>query len=150
MKRKGSEGFTLIESLLVLCCVSVFFMVPMILLKKWQEETNVAMFFNQLERNIEKTQQSAIVEANETSICQENSKNLLTFNYFHHRVKHETTLSAPHPLVLRSNENIDFNAITGNIKEIRQIKIEDHLHKKVVRYQFQLGSGKVIRSEGKL
>ncbi|MBO0476518.1 type II secretion system protein [Vagococcus sp. DIV0080] len=150
MKRIGNEGFTLIESLLVLCCVSVFFMVPMILLKKWQEEMEIAMFFNQLERNIEKTQQSAIVEAANTSINQKDLENVLIFNYVHHGNMHQNRLEVNGPLNLRTSGSIDFLTTTGNIKEIKQIKIEDHLHKKVVRYQFQLGSGKVIRSEGKL
>ena len=51
------------------------------------------------------------------------------------------------PLKLRSSEKIEFLGKSGNIKEIRVIKLEDHLNKKVIEYQFQLGSGKVIRRE---
>lgn len=150
MRKKGHEGFTLMESLLVLLCVSVFFTVPLLMVKSWKEQTEVSLFFNQLERNIQRTHQSAIVEGQRCDIYQQRLANQFVFRYYHHGELKEDIQKVDYPVVLRSAETINFKAVNGNIQKIETIKLEDHLNKKVVRYQFQLGSGKVIRSEAKL
>lgn len=150
MKTLNYRGFTLLESLLVLLCVTVSLIVPLIYLKNWRDQTEVVLFFNQLERDIQRTHQSAIIEGRECSIDQENNQNQLRFKYFHHgKVKIEC-LKVEEPLKLRSSEPIKFNKGTGNVKKLETIKIEDHLNNQAVLYKFQLGSGKVIRSEESL
>lgn len=140
------QGFTLLESLLVLFCISIFFTVPFIMVKHWKEQIEVEMFFNQLERSIEKTHQSAILEGIDTTIEQIN-KQKFKFIYEHHGVTRSEYLEVEPPLVLRTNENITFKGGTGNISKIEHIKIEDRLNDRIVTYKFQFGSGKVIKNE---
>lgn len=145
--KKNNQGFTLLESLLVMLCVSVFFMVPFLMVRHWREQTAITMFFNRLEREIEKTHQSAIVESKDTWINQDRSHKQLIFNYHHHQEARKDYLAVEYPLVLRTTDKIEFNTTTGNIKKIQTIKIEDTLNNGFVQYSFQFGSGKVIKSE---
>lgn len=144
---KGNEGFTLIESLLVMLCMSVFLLVPFFMVKKWKEEIEVDMFFNQLDRAIEKTHQSAIVEGQHTWILQDRNNQQFVFNYKHHQELRTEYLEVKEPLYLKTNASINFKSRTGNINGPDVIKIEDKLNKRVVHYTFQFGSGKVIKSE---
>lgn len=146
---KSKEGFTLLESLLVLLCIGVFFTVPLIAIKNWQEKAEIEHFFTQLERNIQKTHQSAIVDGKTTAITQSKKKKRLVFEYFYHWEKYPVEFPMLDSLELMSDELIEFSGVTGNIKEINGIKIRDTVNKRIVTYSFQLGSGKVIRSEKK-
>ena len=141
------HGFTLLESLLVLMCVTVSLIVPILGIKSWKEQTEVSLFFNQLERKIQQTHQSAIIEVNDSAIDQLIVPQRFVFTYYHHGEHRQDIMEVKAPLKLRSSEKIEFLGKSGNIKEIRVIKLEDHLNKKVIEYQFQLGSGKVIRRE---
>lgn len=141
------KGFTLLESLLVLMCVIVSLIVPILGIKSWKEQTEISLFLNQLERRIQQTHQSAIIEGNDSSIDQLIQPQRFVFTYYHHGGHRQEIMEVKAPLKLRSSEKIEFLNKSGNIKEIRVIKLEDHLNKKVIEYQFQLGSGKVIRRE---
>lgn len=143
------EGFTLIESLLVLLTITIFLAVPIISLKKWQEQTKVEMFLNQLERCIQQTHQSAILEQHSTKISQDSDLNFFKFEYYHHGIQYREHLYVEEPLNLRTEATIEFLQGSGNLKEIKGIKLEDNLNKRNIIYTFQLGSGKVIRREEK-
>lgn len=147
---KGNSGFTLLESLIVMLCISVFFLVPLIMIKNWKEQLEVTMFLNKLERGIEKTHQSAIIESHGTSINQKRNSSEIIFNYWHHQKKMSDYLKVEYPFVLKTNETIDFKNTTGNISKLQVIKLRDELNKKEITYKFQIGSGKVIKSEKKL
>ncbi|MBO0437703.1 competence type IV pilus minor pilin ComGD [Vagococcus fluvialis] len=147
---KGNSGFTLLESLIVMLCISVFFLVPLIMIKNWKEQLEVTMFLNKLERGIEKTHQSAIIESHGTSINQKQNSSEIIFNYWHHQKKMSDYLKVEYPFVLKTNETIDFKNTTGNISKLQVIKLRDELNKKEITYKFQIGSGKVIKSEKKL
>lgn len=147
---KGNSGFTLLESLIVMLCISVFFLVPLIMIKNWKEQLEVTMFLNKLERGIEKTHQSAIIESHGTSINQKQNSSEIIFNYWHHQKKMSDYLKVEYPFVLKTNETIDFKNTTGNIAKLQVIKLRDELNKKEITYKFQIGSGKVIKSEKKL
>lgn len=151
MKCKSKEGFTLFECLLVLLIVTVFIMIPIISLKKWKEKTEVEMFLNQVERSIQQTHQSAIVDGKGTVITQarDTSKPYLEFTYYHHGKRIDDLYYIEEPLELMNNKTIRFNAYSGNIQKIEIIKFKDTLNNRFISYQFQLGSGKVIRYEEK-
>ncbi|MBO0421027.1 competence type IV pilus minor pilin ComGD [Vagococcus fluvialis] len=147
---KENSGFTLLESLIVMLCISVFFLVPLIMIKNWKEQLEVTMFLNKLERGIEKTHQSAIIESHGTSINQKRNSSEIIFNYWHHQKQMSDYLKVEYPFVLKTNETIDFKNTTGNISKLQVIKLRDELNKKEITYKFQIGSGKVIKSEKKL
>ncbi len=147
--KNNNSGFTLIESLLVMLCISVFFMVPFLMVKSWKEQMEVAMFFNRLEREIEKTHQSAIIESQQTCIVQNKDKNEFIFQFYHHQKLRKEYLRVEYPLVLKTDKTIYFNSTTGNLQKVEAIKIEDNLNNQVIQYNFQLGSGKVIKDEVK-
>ncbi|MFC6347242.1 competence type IV pilus minor pilin ComGD [Vagococcus carniphilus] len=149
MKRTNNAGFTLIESLLVLLTITIFLAVPLISLKHWKEKIKVEMFLNQVERRIQQTHQSAIIEQHGTKISQSADSNFLKFEYYHHDVLYREFLYVEEPLNLRTIKTIEFLPGSGNIKEIEGIKIEDSLNKRNIIYTFQLGSGKVIRRDEK-
>ncbi|MEG0550185.1 MAG: competence type IV pilus minor pilin ComGD [Vagococcus sp.] len=149
MNKKEYEGFTLIESLLVLLTITIFITVPLISLKRWKEKTKVEMFLSQLERRIQQTHQSAILEQHSTKISQVESENYFKFEYYHHGVQYRDVLYVEEPLNLRTTDTIEFIHNTGNLKVIQGIRIEDNLNKRNIIYSFQLGSGKVIRREEK-
>jgi competence protein ComGD len=147
---KKNSGFTLLESLIVMFCISVFFLVPLIMIKNWKEQLEVTMFLNKLERGIEKTHQSAIIESHGTSINQKRNSSEIIFNYWNHQKQMSDYLKVEYPFVLKTNETIDFKNTTGNISKLQVIKLRDELNKKEITYKFQIGSGKVIKSEKKL
>lgn len=150
MNRNANEGFTLFECLLVLLIMTIFIMVPIISLKKWKEKTDVEMFLNQVERSIQQTHQSAIVDGTMTVISQvkDTQKPYLKFTYYHHGKQVNDELYIKEPLELMDNKTIRFNAYSGNIQKIEIIKFKNKQNNRFISYQFQLGSGKVIRYEG--
>lgn len=147
---KKNQGFSLVESLVVMLCISVFFLVPLIMTKKWKEQLEVSMFLNKLERGIEKTHQSAIIEGHGTFIHQKRNNSEIIFSYWHHQKEMSDYLKVEYPFVLKTNETITFIHTTGNISKLQVIKLIDELNKKEITYKFQIGSGKVIKSEKKL
>lgn len=147
---RGNKGFTLVESLIVMLCISVFFLVPLIMTKNWKEQLEANMFLNKLERGIEKTHQSAIIEGHGTSINQKRNSSDIIFNYWHHQEQMSDYLKVEYPFVLKTNETITFIHTTGNISKLQVIKLRDELNKKEIIYKFQIGSGKVIKSEQKI
>ncbi|MCM2138289.1 hypothetical protein M4I12_001491 [Vagococcus fluvialis] len=120
------------------------------MIKNWKEQLEVTMFLNKLERRIEKTHQSAIIESHGTSINQKRNSSEIIFNYWHHQKQMSDYLKVEYPFVLKTNETIDFKNTTGNISKLQVIKLRDELNKKEITYKFQIGSGKVIKSEKKL
>lgn len=149
MNSKKYDGFTLIESLLVLLCTSVFLLVPLLGIKSWKEHAEVDLFFYQMERNIQRSHQSSVLENKQTTITPNVKTQTINYTYFHHGNKLSEDVKVQEPLILKTSDTIDFINYTGNIKKIGDLVIEDQLNKRVVKYQFQMGSGKVIRNERK-
>ncbi|HCM89510.1 MULTISPECIES: competence type IV pilus minor pilin ComGD [Vagococcus] len=150
MKVSSDDGFTLIECLLVLMIIGIFITIPIIGIKKWQEKNQVEIFLSQVERKIQETHQSAIIWGIDTKISQEPDKQLLKFDYYYYGRNSKEDLHVEKPLTLRSSEKIEFKGVSGNIKKIQGIRFVDESRNREIKYNFQLGSGKVIRNEKNL
>ena len=146
---KGRDGFTLIESLLVLLTLSVFFMVPLLGLKHWQEQMEITRFFNTFERSLQKTHQSAIIEAQTTFVTPKQATQVIEFKYYHHGERHIEVLEAPENLHIHHSLRTTFFPTTGNIQKITEVVVRNRLDGNQTMYQFQLGSGKVVKTTEK-
>ena len=147
MSLKNHQGFTLMESLLVLLGMGVFLLVPLLSIKSWKEQTEVELTLNKIERNIQRTHQSAIVEGIRTEIYVKETPQQIDFGFTHHGNYVYETLDIKKPLVIKDDKVIGFLAKSGNLKKIETIAIEDQLNNRLIHYDFQLGSGKVIRND---
>ncbi len=149
-KKNNNQGFTLLESLLVLFSTMIFITLPIIFVHQWKEQMEVEQFLSQLERRIQQTHQSALIELADTQITQSKDDQSFLFEYMHHGELHREYLDIAPNLYLRTESTIKFSAGSGNIMSIEGIKIEDSLNNRIIRYTFQLGSGKVIRRDQKV
>lgn len=73
------RAFTLVETLLVLAVISCFSLLPVLAVKRWQEELAVAHFFSRFEKMLLVSQQIAIVEKYQTTLTVDRGKRMVTF-----------------------------------------------------------------------
>ncbi|AQP53687.1 hypothetical protein CBF34_10815 [Vagococcus penaei] len=147
---RNHQGFTLIEMLLVLMVLSFFTICPVVILSKWQKGTQVTHCLNQFERYYHRTQQSAVLTKRQTKIEFSDLKQEIIFTYYQNQQTHTKKLTLPADLRLLNNQMVMFLE-SGSLTKICQLNFQDRTQTPVrlITYQVQIGSGKLVRVDGK-
>ena len=143
---KNEEGFTLIEVLIVLGCLTLMLTVLNTITGKMFETYEQKMFLNQLQKDIYYAQTYAI----------ENTK-FVTLRFMTTQNEYTAyTYSNPHIITPQKAESIKFRPIdnvlvtyipSGNIKGASTIYFTDRNGKKIYKLVFQLGRGRFYITE---
>lgn len=146
------RAFTLVEALLVLAVVSCFSLLPVLAVKGWQEELEVAHFFSRFEKMLLVSQQIAIIEGVGTKVHVERSTNLVKFQTEGTNAKtgtlHEEDrfppLEIPNPLKYSGGNTTEFSFIqdAGSPRKLTSVTFSRNDKSMKVKYQLQMGSGR--------
>lgn len=143
---KRNQGFTLFESLLVLLIVSGLLLFPLLKGQSLQEKNAERLFFKSFERSLVRSQTAAILtfkicrvqaqvgqDAIEMSLVDGTGKKITEF------------LNLPNTVTSLKTTTVAFKAGSGNIQKIVSFKFQSERAKKVIQYQFYLGSGRFAK-----
>ncbi len=135
------SAFTLLESLLVLTVVSLFIMVPTMLIKKTTQTMATIYFFDQLEKSILTCQQVAIVSGRYTeALLYSPSQPEIVF--WLNPSERLETLTIPETLrVPRAWRGVKFSGGTGNTNLYQNIDFIWDEKKQKITYRFLIGKG---------
>lgn len=146
------RAFTLVETLLVLAVISCFSLLPVLAVKRWQEELAVTHFFSRFEKMLLVSQQIAIIERDGTKVQVERSSNLVKFvtegtNPEMESVREEDRflpLEIPNLLKYSGGNTTEFSFIqdAGSPRKLTSVTFSRNDKPIKVKYQFQLGSGR--------
>lgn len=139
------HGFTLIESLIVLSVVSTMVLIPTLKLTNLYQRYRCQHFFNQFEKNLHATQQSAIVSGRMSRVYYNSEKNMYFFDYnWSSEYIHQVELFLPPEVVYKNGGNLFFHPPNGNISTgaLSAIIFQESITGKTITYQLTLGSGK--------
>ncbi|MCV2499346.1 type II secretion system GspH family protein [Melissococcus plutonius] len=146
-KRSWHKGFTLLESLIVLFITSTLLAFPTLMIKEWQKNLAVHQFFNTFEKRLIFTQQMAILHDYPTYIYFDETKQLLKFESNNKPVdNHSYHLKLPTVLFGSGPAIIKFNSKTGNNGRLSKYVFRWLDKKQEISYQFQLGSGRIVKN----
>lgn len=137
-------AFTLIETLVVLLCCSLFLLLPVLSIQSWQKRIEVQQFLSSFEKNILFTQQMAIVNSMDTLLFLDEEKQEIFF-YSTKQVADKTKLIIPGVLKVSGPKQIVFKKATGNNGNLSKFIFNWQSGKQRIEYQFQLGSGRFVK-----
>lgn len=146
------RAFTLVEALLVLAVISCFSLLPVLAVKRWQEELAVAHFFSRFEKMLLVSQQIAIIERDGTKVLVDRPNNLVTFQTEGTNDKTGSVrekdrflpLEIPNLLQYSGGNTTEFSFIqdAGSPRKLTSVTFSRNDKPIKVKYQFQLGSGR--------
>lgn len=152
MKISGNKhnhnGFTLVESLLVLLVVTLFLGLPMLQIRRWKERLEYQAFIDEFEQRLVQTQQSAIVFRRQTRVQTE--KNTLTIDFALYQVDGRFVvekLNIPKGVTIQRNVYMSFIGKTGNVEQNHTFRFQTPFHNKYLDYVYQIGSGRFVIKE---
>lgn len=137
------QAFTLIESLLVLLIVSIFFAVPTLVVGKSVETIEIARFLDRFEKSLLVTQQEAILTKEPTKIHQLYYDEAAVDFQFANGKKILPRLTVPEKLTMTRTTKLEiiFKAETGTNSSLQIIAFEWPEKKQKIRYKFLFGKG---------
>lgn len=141
----NNQGYTLIETLIVLMVICSFVQLPAVMFNNWQQKLERQFFYYQLEKSMLHLQQVAICDQKSSRIDLHPDKQLIAFKTIDEELPWKN-LEVPESVVLHSGYSIMFKSSTGNVSTnqpetgIPKIRFTDNYGEVV--YQFQLGSGR--------
>lgn len=136
---KKYAGYTLVEMLIVLLLVSVFVGLPVTVLPRFQENLRIHQFFNQFEKNLLLTQQSALFSDQFTELSREaGGERCLVFDL---DKGERLLLPIPKELLVHEFRNIRFNKDTGSTGYLGAVRFTWQSGKQKVSYIFLFGQG---------
>lgn len=141
---ENQEGFTLIETLIVLLISSILLLVPTLSMERLTEELEINLFFHELTSNLTLMQNQAIMGGRGTkvSFLETKERDYITFDVnVGHPLNREMILDRPYHLVAKNKpEEFRFKGGTGNITSSSTIKI--YTTKGQYKLTYLLGSGR--------
>jgi len=133
---KSYQGFTLIESLLVLFVITLFVALPSIAIKDTKETLEVMHFFDRFEKNILATQQAAITSNKRTRMIQRDT----TTEYYFYTETIEK-LDMPEDLKASRIKTLYFNSGTGNNSSLQELHFYWDKNNQKITYSFLFARG---------
>jgi len=130
------QGFTLIESLLVLFIVTLFVSLPSVMVQGAKENLEVLHFLDHFEKNILLTQQAAITSNKRTKMIQRDT----TREYYFYTDTIER-LDMPEDLRASRIKTLYFNSGTGNNSSLQELHFYWDKNKQKITYRFLFARG---------
>lgn len=144
---KKESGFTILEMLVVLSISSLLILLPVLQVKGWQERLNVTYFFKEFERQIIGLQQTAIITGGASEITVMRGEQELIYLYQDSQGKQVIdSLLFPEQISVEKDTRIKFIGKTGNISKLDRFVFTDHLSERQLTYQYQIGSGRFVKT----
>lgn len=136
-------AFTLIECLVVLFILGIMILLPVMAFDRWQQELKIQLFFDQLEKNIQRTQHTAITLNKETFVELHGQYRQIFFKRYDPGVEAFIAVQTlPEQLdASRQHTKITFQPSSGNSGDLKRLAFYRGDQKKTYVYQFQMGSG---------
>lgn len=148
LDRSKYQGFTLIESLLVLMVVGVFISLPLLKVGSWRERVAYQAFIREFEQRLVQTQQSAIVTREKTRVVSIENGSTIQFIFFQRNnqsLKEE--LAIPKGVRVQRGTTLIFSPRTGNVEQAHTFRFETPYHQEYLEYVYQIGSGRYVIRE---
>ncbi|MEI5991517.1 hypothetical protein A5881_003054 [Enterococcus termitis] len=146
MIMKNMKGFTLIESLTVLFICTTFMLLPILAINKWKQVLDVEQFLSSFEKKLLFTQQMAIVNTSDTQIVFfEDSQQISFISSKRESVMGKESLQIPEDLHATGPSKIIFKRDSGNNGNLSKFSFLWTGKKKVIEFQFQMGSGRYVK-----
>lgn len=130
------QGFTLIESLLVLFVITLFVSLPFVMVQGAKENLEVVHFLDHFEKNILLTQQAAITSNKRTKMIQRDT----TREYYFYTDTIEK-LDMPEDLRVSRIKTLYFNSGTGNNSSLQELHFYWDKNKQKITYRFLFARG---------
>ncbi len=142
------QGFTLVESLMVLLVVSLFFGLPMLQLNQWRERLSYQAFIEEFEERLIQTQQSAIVFRKQTRVSAEKNGRSISFAFFQADGSFVVeSLKLSKGVSLQRDVRLNFLGGSGNVEQAHTFRFQTPYHRKYLEYVYQIGSGRFVIKE---
>lgn len=146
MIMKNMQGFTLIESLLVVFICTMFMLLPTLAIKKWKQVLEVDQFFSSFEKQLLFTQQMAIINMTDTQIVFfESSRHIKFLTPKNEQLLEEVLLEVPASLEAAGPQKIIFKKGSGNNGKLAKFSFSWTEKNQLIEFQFQLGSGRYVK-----
>lgn len=146
MTLNNREGFTLIESLLVLFICTMFMLLPTLAIKKTQQVLAVEHFLSSFEKKILFTQQMAVVEMTDTQIVFFKQKQQIKFLLDKsNEPTNDAILNVPTALKADGPDKIIFKNGSGNNGKLAKFSFLWEEKNQMIEFQFQMGSGRYVK-----
>lgn len=146
MNLNNRDGFTLIESLIVLFVCTLFMLLPTLAIKHTQQALEVEQFISSFEKKILFTQQMAVVEMVDTQIRffkqTQQVKFLVAKNSY---TTEEDSVTIPSALNAEGPDKIIFKKVSGNNGKLAKFSFYWTEKNQVIEFQFQMGSGRYVK-----
>uniref|UniRef100_UPI00403FA11C competence type IV pilus minor pilin ComGD n=1 Tax=Candidatus Enterococcus willemsii TaxID=1857215 RepID=UPI00403FA11C len=134
------QGFTILESLIVLVIVSMFLLLPMIASRETSKTMTTLYFLDRLEKNMLVCQQTAIVENRQTKVLQ-NADNPRELAFRLAPGIWLESLVVPETLTVSSVPIITFAGGTGNAQSFQAFSFIWNEKGQKITYRFLFGKG---------
>ena len=141
-------GFTLIEMILVLFVISVIMLIPSMKIPNMERAVTDIFFFEEFERFIQVTQESAVFSGRACRIAMKKGSNEILFDYvLSTGNKRHVYIEIPETIKAQTDTFVTFLGETGTLSKVTKFKFLVVKSNKTVVYQFYLGSGKFVKKE---
>lgn len=141
---KKDDGFTLMETLLVLSILSLLISFPIVQFSSMREESEHQLFFDSLRSSITLIQTHAVINNEWTVMEVRPVNNKIYFRvpaHINHPASH--TLSLPDGITIQgTSRDYDFKSGTGNQGNLHPVIFQTRKGK--VELKFQMGSGRFV------
>ena len=145
------RGFTLIEMVMVLFVVSVIALIPSLKLPDMERQLDNQFFFEEFERLITITQESAVFSGRASRIIMKRNERSVAFDYvLSNGVKTHYYVEIPEDIRAETDTFVTFLGETGTLSKVTKFKFLLTKSQKKVVYQFYLGSGKYAKKESEV
>lgn len=147
-ENRAWSGFTLLEMILVLFVVSVIMLVPSMKIPNMERALTDIFFFEEFERLIQVTQESAVFSGQACRIVMKKGSNEILFDYvLSTGGKRHSYIEIPETIKAQTDTFVTFLGETGTLSKVTKFKFLVVKSNKTVVYQFYLGSGKFVKKE---
>lgn len=128
---------------MVLFLIGMFILLPVAAFDRWQQELEIQLFFEQLEKNIQRTQHTAITLNKQTFLeLSGRSRQIYFKRYDPGEEAYIAVQNLPEKLDSESNIiKVTFLPTSGNSGDVKRLAFSRTDKKMKYVYQFQLGSG---------
>lgn len=137
------QGFTLIETIIVLMIVSLFVFLPTVATKELKETVEVQQFLNRFEKQLHLAQQSAIVSGRTTTVFPADLvERVWVFRMYDQRVE----LPIPDGLTGNRAATIRFTGVTGTSSSVgKKFTFTWNKKQQKIIYEFLFGRGHYVK-----
>lgn len=138
--KKSNQGFTLLETILVLIVSSMLLLMPTLITKSVMEEVKRNLFFEEFQSKLTSIQTAALLsnERGKITILKAGRINYEVEGQPAHRLN--KALFLPEKLTTPTDKVFYFNSGTGNVSNFSTIYFNSS--KKQYQFKFQIGSGR--------